>query len=617
LDSVFTIDSTKYVVQKVDSVVYINQKFVLYQCTPNQNPLWIRQDVYINNHYPISPPTFGVATFDGADSSGMPYDWSVIPNYFPEGRADKLISNPINLSSLTKADSVYFSFYYQPQGRGANAPEPQDSLVLQFKKNDTLGTWQTMWFSGGYSLPDNNATSNAYKFKFVNIFVDSVFLYNNFQFRFYNCATLTGAVDMWHIDMVRLDKNRSRNDSIFSDAAFSYSYPSILRNYQSVPYTHYSAKKSLQFDMVSDTLYPFLHNQNNLQMNLTLRASVTKEGNPAELISPGSSNNVAPFTYCQVGKNCVSNGDNFNMNPITYEFPAGAANEDTAKFDFKIDITNINNDLITSNNTITTRQNFFNYYAYDDGTAENGYGLNVLDSKLAMRFKIYKPDTLRAVAMYFDPQTINFFSENNPYKFTLQVWVGSEYPEVLLYEKDSLQAKFGTYNFYSRINDFAYYLIDTTLVIDTGGYVFVGWKQQTVQILGLGFDRNINSNENMFYDIQDGNGWYQSQLPGSWMIRPCFGKKFTPPVGLNEPLAVSNFVIVPNPATESFSLYSANFFSGKSYQIQISDISGRVIKSEKNPENISISDITAGVYFVSVIENGGKQFAPQKLIVRK
>lgn len=45
-------------------------------------------------------------------------------------RLDSVMDNGI-WRALTPADSVYFSFYYQPQGYG-DAPETDDSLVLQF-----------------------------------------------------------------------------------------------------------------------------------------------------------------------------------------------------------------------------------------------------------------------------------------------------------------------------------------------------------------------------------------------------------------------------------------------------------------------------------------------------
>src|SRR5690606_4842121 len=79
---------------------------------PNQN-LWQDIQVYVNSNYPINPPSYGVATFDGLDSTGYPYDFSSSTSW---GIADSLTSHPIDLTTIN--DSVYLSFQYQPQGNG-------------------------------------------------------------------------------------------------------------------------------------------------------------------------------------------------------------------------------------------------------------------------------------------------------------------------------------------------------------------------------------------------------------------------------------------------------------------------------------------------------------------
>src|SRR5690606_30440110 len=38
--------------------------------------LWEDDDVYVNNNFPLDPPTIGVATFDGLSRTGMPYNFS-------------------------------------------------------------------------------------------------------------------------------------------------------------------------------------------------------------------------------------------------------------------------------------------------------------------------------------------------------------------------------------------------------------------------------------------------------------------------------------------------------------------------------------------------------------
>src|SRR5690606_37405864 len=80
---------------------------------------WEDNYVYINSNYAVNPISYGVATFDGLDSTGYPYNFN---NPTSHGVADYLTSKPIDLSSVT--DSVYLSFFFQPQGNG-NRPETQ------------------------------------------------------------------------------------------------------------------------------------------------------------------------------------------------------------------------------------------------------------------------------------------------------------------------------------------------------------------------------------------------------------------------------------------------------------------------------------------------------------
>ena len=96
---------------------------------------WTDNNVLVNDGFPLCPTNRNAATFDVLDANGRVYDYA-ISNPFV---AEYLTSARIRLDSimepepraLTPADSVYLSFYYQPQGNG-NAPEAQDSLVLQF-----------------------------------------------------------------------------------------------------------------------------------------------------------------------------------------------------------------------------------------------------------------------------------------------------------------------------------------------------------------------------------------------------------------------------------------------------------------------------------------------------
>jgi hypothetical protein len=97
--------------------------------------LWQDSNVYVNHHFAISPPTFGVATFDNLDRTGKPYR-PLSGN--THGPSDTLTSSPINLLTYQSglntlnyqiSDSIYLSFFYQAQGLG-DPIDRSDSLVL-------------------------------------------------------------------------------------------------------------------------------------------------------------------------------------------------------------------------------------------------------------------------------------------------------------------------------------------------------------------------------------------------------------------------------------------------------------------------------------------------------
>ncbi len=119
---------------------------------------WVEKAVFVNTGFGYLPPDQGVATFDALDSTGSIYGNAISVPF----RADHLTSQPLRLDSvfspvprkLTPADSVYLSFYYQPQGYG-DAPEKGDSLILVFHEltGDTVfSRIDSVWVSANLYL---------------------------------------------------------------------------------------------------------------------------------------------------------------------------------------------------------------------------------------------------------------------------------------------------------------------------------------------------------------------------------------------------------------------------------------------------------------------------------
>ncbi|MEY4866603.1 MAG: hypothetical protein RLY64_857, partial [Bacteroidota bacterium] len=192
---------------------------------------WMDYQVYVNNHMSVKAPTLGVATFDGLNEQGMPYDIQAVGM---SGPSDTLSSKAFNLLNRRGSDSIYLSFYYQAEGLG-EAPEINDSLVVDlYNKN---GFWNTVWGTPGTSV-------GVWKQVLIPV-IDSNYLHAGFRFRIRNYSSLVGFLDHWHVDYVRLAANRLYNDTVVYDFAYSATPGNLLKNgFTQVPYLHFKSDSS-------------------------------------------------------------------------------------------------------------------------------------------------------------------------------------------------------------------------------------------------------------------------------------------------------------------------------------------------------------------------------------
>ena len=120
----------------------INPPFVddfSYRSDRPTQELWSDQDVWINDAMPLFQNSIGVATFDGCNAYGKPYQPG---NITTNGISDQLTSNYINLQGAT---DVWLSFQYQRAGRG-EAPSASDSLVVSYY-SPTDSTWTCLLYT--------------------------------------------------------------------------------------------------------------------------------------------------------------------------------------------------------------------------------------------------------------------------------------------------------------------------------------------------------------------------------------------------------------------------------------------------------------------------------------
>ena len=547
---------------------------------------WSDAYAFINNNFCLNPVTNGVATLDALDQVGSIYSSAVIsPNTFV---ADHLSSQNINLS-YPPSDSIYLSFLYQPGGI-CDLPEEQDSLMVDFYASDS-SEWINVWRIPGTELHD---------FKHAMIPIrDERFLNSEFRFRFRNRASLSANnempdkrsnVDYWHIDYVRLDRNRSAADTILRDVAFSTPLSSIFKTLSAVPWSHFESA-------YNTTLSPFItawyRNNDSIARNVT-RSLFIEEPlyGESELIGIPTALDIPPHTESSV---------DFAF-PYDLDFNRG----DSALIRFKAALRTDEYDPKV-NDTVVHDQLFRDYYAYDDGTAEAGYGLRgdgTAYGMVAVRHYSYRADMLGGVYIYFN-QVLDSLNLKD-YTFNLMVWNDSDgRPGTAIWDDDHIYRPRYTPNY----SGFVKYEFSEPVPVN--GTFYVGWRQYKPYILNVGLDRNRQPGSPlMFFNL---GSWAPSEAPGTILFRPYMAE---PSTGTN-PNASANprpLTLYPNPASERIWLELAPESVGKEIKVYLYDSSGRQLKHTiLHSNSLDISEYPSGLYYIRInVEN---EFYYSKLLI--
>ena len=562
------------------------------------NTIWADRYVYVNNDFARNMITVGVATFDGLDEYGNPYDNS---SSAAQGGCDTLTSKYINLltrpqsmggGQFTLADSITLSFYFQKKGWG-DAPDSADSLVVDFFNG---ASWSRQWFSKGTISNGQDTSFTRVQIRVTN----AAFLVDGFRFRLRTYGSRTGSLDHWHVDYIKFFKAfnqfSGQMDTAITDVAMTRPASSLMKEYTSVPWEHFISLSAPDQALL-------LKDSSSMQYRVT-------DAVPADV---GFNNRIYNFQNSYVAGFGADNGNIFPARPnnqfLTYTFPvdsifpnAPSFLPDTNFFTVKNYFTNGNAfGGLKSNDTVTYVQEFMNYYSFDDGTAEVGYDLiNAPNGKTAMKFDILKPDTLRAVRIHFVQQGADVSSKF----FTIKIW-SSLSPETVIYQEASQRPVY-----IDEINGFATYVLDQ--IVPVSGTIYVGMQQILGDGLHLGFDRNTSSNSRMFYNI--GSGWVPSSLAnGSFMIRAVMGDSLLF-VGLNQLNTVSTFEMFPNPTAGLVSFDAAA--SLWATEVMLFDEHGKLVFSRPFNGTLELSDRPAGIYFVCLRSKNG-EVAQRKLVITK
>ena len=576
---------------------------------------WMDDYVYINNNYPILPRSNGVATFDALDADGYVYKNTAAT--FP---ADTLTSCPIDLGE-SGLNNVYLSFFYQPKGHG-DSPEPGDSLILQYKQPVT-GIWHTVWRvrldakarmmeertenrRKVLNIPEDTGNSgDTVQFMPVLLPVEGGYLYKGFQFRFVNYVSLEqntfnlgkvgGNVDHWHIDYVYLNRNRRQTDVSMNDVALIAPMKSLIKGYQSIPWNQMSIAIISKLEPMFEMTY---------RNNYNFATPVQRYFSVIDVYSG------IPTVQLVGGREDIKAGEIVTFYQDIFN-PFESELVDSAKFELKGYLATIPEDEVRENDTVRLYQFFKDYFARDDGTPENGYGIsnNAHGCAVACRYETFKEDNLRAVMLYFNPTVDNVTTQ---YRFRIAVWrddKGRPGEQVYLSSTEYSPKTMGQFTRF-----------DLEIPVNVTGYYWIGWVQVTSGFLNIGFDRSFNDKGNLWYNT--GSYWEQDLNDGTLMIRPVMGKKKDLPTSSELPATITNtnMKLYPNPASQFVRIGLETGEAGvfTNYDVEIYDITGRLrYRAPFTDEYIDLNKFETGMYLVRLMNRKLWQIQTEKLMIIK
>lgn len=639
--------------------------------------LFSDRHAFINDDFPYRSANVGAATLDAIDSRGNIYPHASMFPFI----ADYLTSRPIRLDTLylpnqtraiTRADSLYFSFFYQPQGRG-NAPEIQDSLILQFgyfggdstfayfdsvtvdastyliDPSDTIFPldtiyappqcepglymisfdtivwgdmitipcdsvfepsieWERVWSSEGMRLDTFYKKYNTYSKQVIIPVDDSAKYYKkHFFFRFYNFASLASDVnpswrsncDQWNIDYILLDVDRSAADTFYRHITFAERAPSFLKDFTSMPLRQYRNDPTNQ---LKDSLKLYITNLSADTFNVYYEYLIDGQGDQYTHTYNGGFANLYPFF--NTGYQSCSNVPQHACPPRDFLFPL-SSQTDSASYRIRHVIHDQSNPDLAD--TIHFIQKFYNYYAYDDGTPELGYGLSLAGGKAACKYTLNIADSLKGIGMFFN----RVQDDENDQFFHLKVWDNNNgKPGNLIWSMEDLKPKFSDNLYRMQI-----YEIDPPVPVL--GTIYIGWEQTTEAMLNVGFDTHKDASENMFFNVT--GTWEQSLLQGALLMRPIFND-FYDPFSIEEPGNIIQWHIYPNPVNGGVLHIEHKFPSGREFELRASsialyDLLGRELLNIPYESAVNVGDIPRGIYLLRIFKEDNSINHTQKLII--
>jgi len=262
-----------------------------------------------------------------------------------------------------------------------------------------------------------------------------------------------------------------------------------------------------------------------------------------------------------------------------------------------------NQTVFIQNNTAISYNDFLDYYAYDDGSAEVGIyvqGTGQFDM-VAQEYEAIEGDSLKAIRIMFP----YVFSEGERQRFELMIWTDSlsNTPDYSQFNDQPIfgaahgegPASFTNYSLKTQTGE------DTTIFIPKGKF-YVGWRQVSASSpfgLYVGFDRDSPEATSRIYFNSTGtwNPLSGGSIQGAIMVRPVFGSKIQVTTQSSPPsVRPESLSVYPNPASNYLYFMNPNALNKDVEQLLAINSLGQQYVLNANQNKVSIQNLPPGLY---------------------
>jgi hypothetical protein len=553
---------------------------------------WDGITAFVNSSFPDLPPSIGVATLDAIDETGEVY--AINDKVTP---SDTLASLPINLIPYKNTEAqVLLSFFYQAGGKG-EVPDPQDSLVVEYfspQSDEWIWAWKASADSAG-------------PFRQEILTVPRSFYEDGFRFRFRNYTSMSanevkgkfGAlsnVDQWHIDYIMLDTLPRESHVSINDIAFVDPLKDLLFEYTTVPWNHVDYAQSIGRNQVRYVVRNFHPTKTaNIERSYRVRNVLTQEISNYEILAGDIDPNSLwirndPFNH------------SFSYEPAPY-----------GQFEVTAYITTLASQYL-GNDTVKYTQLFRDTYAYDDGTAEFGFGISgesTTGAMIACRFPIFREDTIRGIDIFFN-KTRNNYTASLYFKVCIWKNKNGKPGDTLFVSQDD----FTPDNSLGLLN-FIRYRLPLSHEIIVKDTIFVGIQQLQEDFLNIGYDVSHDNRKNLFVSIT--GSWYSVDdldPAGTLMMRPVFSTQEHATGIATMASGPGILEVYPNPASEQLYVRVPEALSGENGTLFIFDITGRQTFTENLSHSIYIGHLKPGIYLIKLVMQSGQVLVSRFIVGR-